>query len=120
MKGIFKIEDYLPERNSIIVKFCKLHSLKSIDEYTSKIVNSDDLDMTDCETFVDSLMEKVGNYKIERQEEREPILEDNEPETVCGVLNIENFVGKVIEGKSNPYRINPYRRYFIKMRKIDL
>ena len=115
MKGIFKIEAYLPERNSIIVKFCKLHSHKSIDEYTSKIVNCDDLDMTDCETFVDSLMQRVGNYKIEKQEEREPILEDNEPETVYGGLNIEDLVGRVIEGK-----VNPYRRYLIKMRKVDL
>ena len=39
MKVIFKIEEYLPERNSIILKTCRLHSHKSIDDYFSVIVD---------------------------------------------------------------------------------
>ena len=33
MKAIIKIEEYLSDRDSIVVKVCKLHSPKPIDEY---------------------------------------------------------------------------------------
>ena len=66
MKGIFKIEEYLSERNSIVVKFCRLHSHKSIDEYSCKIVDCYDLDFHDYESFANSLMTKSGKRRIER------------------------------------------------------
>ena len=35
MKGIFKIEEYLPLTNQIVVKFSRLNSPKPIDEHKS-------------------------------------------------------------------------------------
>ena len=115
MKGIFKIEKYLPERNAISVKFCRLHAHKSIDEYSSKIVDCSNLNMIDAETFVDSLMQHSGVRRIDKQDEREPILEENECETIVGELNIEDLVGKVIEGK-----VHSSRKYDLKVRKVEL
>ena len=51
MKSIIKIDEYLSDRNSIVVKICNLHSQKPIDDYTAKIV--------DCDTN-DSIT--VGDY----------------------------------------------------------
>ena len=38
MKAIIKIDEFLPDKNSIVVKICNLHSQKPIDEYTAAIV----------------------------------------------------------------------------------
>jgi hypothetical protein len=60
MKVILKIEEYLREKNSVVFKTCRLHSHKSIDEFGAKVVSCDDLNMTDCETFIESLVNKVS------------------------------------------------------------
>ena len=52
MKVILKIDEYLQEKNSVVVKTCRLYSHKSIDEFGAKVVNCDDLNMTDSETFI--------------------------------------------------------------------
>ena len=39
MRTIFKIGKYNEDTNSISVKFCRLHSTKSIDDYSSKLVD---------------------------------------------------------------------------------
>ena len=115
MKAIIKIDEYLSDRDSIVVKICNLHSQKPIDEYSAKIVDCDDLDTTDVEMFVDGLMKKSGARRIKTQEEKLPILKENMPEQVSGEVNIENLIGKVIEGK-----VDDWRRKSLKMRKVEL
>ena len=70
MKVIIKIDEYLPERNSVVFKTCRLNSHKSIDEFESKVVDCHDLNMTDCETFIESLINKVSNDRIEIQDDQ--------------------------------------------------
>ena len=115
MKSIIKIDEYLSDRNSIVVKICNLNSQKPIDEYFSKIVDCDDLDTTDVEIFVDGLMKKSGARRIKTQEENLPILKENIPEKVSGELDLQSLVGKVIEGKVDDWRKKP-----LKMRKVEL
>jgi len=115
MKAIIKIDEYLSDRDSIVVKICNLHSQKPIDEYSAKIVDCDNLDTTDVEMFVDGLMKKSGARRIKTQEEKLPILKENMPEQVSGEVNIENLIGKVIEGK-----VDDWRKKSLKMRKVEL
>ena len=109
MKAIIKIDEYLPDKNSIVVKICNLHSQKPIDEYTAKIVNCDKFDTTDIELFIDGLMKKSGAGRIQTQEEKLPILKENVPEQVSGELDLQSLVGKVIEGKVDDWRKKPLR-----------
>ena len=115
MKSIIKIDEYLSDRNSIVVKVCNLHSQIPIDDYTAKIVDCNDLDATDVEIFIDDLMKKSGGRRIKTQEENLPILKENVPEQVSGELDLQNLVGRVIEGKVDDWRKKP-----LKMRKIEL
>ena len=115
MKAIFKIDYYLSDQNNIAVKFCGSYSQKSIDEYPTRIVNCDDLDMHDYESFANSLMTKSGKKRIEEQEKKNSILEENKPVKITGKFDIRDLIGKVIEGESENYR-----RSLIKMRKVDL
>ena len=115
MKAIIKIEEYLSDRDSIVVQVCNLHSPKPIDEYFSKIVDCHDLDTTDVEIFVDGLMKKSGARRIQTQEEKLPILKENVPEKVSGELDFQNLIGKVIEGK-----VDDWRKKALKMRKVEL
>ena len=115
MKGIIKIDEYLSDRDSIVVKICNLHSQKPIDEYSAKIVDCDNLDTTDIDMFVDGLMKKSGSRRIQTQEEKLPILKENIPEQLSGEVDLQSLVGKVIEGKVDDWRKKP-----IKMRKIEL
>ena len=118
MRTIFKIGEYNEDTNSIFVKFCRLHSTKSIDDYSGKIVNCDDLDVSTCESFVKSLMQRSGSRRITKEEESEPILDSNKSETITGKLNINDLVGKVIE--ANVEVVDPRNRFMLSMRKIEL
>ena len=118
MRTIFKIGRYNEDTNSISVKFCRLHSTKSIDDYSSKLVSCDDLDVSSCESFVKSLMEKSGSRRITSEEEGEPILDSNKSEIITGNLNINDLVGKVIE--ANVEVIDPRNRFMLSMRKVEL
>ena len=44
MKAIFKIEEYLPETNQIVVRFARLHAPKLIENYTKVAVDCNKLD----------------------------------------------------------------------------
>ena len=113
MKAIFKIEEYLPETNQIVVRFARLHAPQLIEKYKKVAVNCDKLDCYDSESFVQSLMKDVGNYRINSQESEEPII--NKAEKISGELNLRDLVGKVVECKVDNRSKRPLR-----MRKIEL
>ena len=118
MRTIFKIGKYNEDTNSISVKFCRLHSTKSIDDYASKLVDCSDLTLTTCESFIKSLMEKSGSRRITKEEESEPILDSNKSEIITGKLNMNDLVGKVIE--ANVETVDPRNRFMLSMRKVEL
>ena len=113
MKAIFKIIEYLPETEQIVVRFARLHAPELIEKYNKKAINLSHLDCYDSESFVKSLMRKVGNHMVKLQEEKEPII--NEAETISGELNLEDLVGKIIECK-----VDDSRRATLKMRRVEL
>ena len=113
MKAIFKIIEYLPDTTQIVVRFARLHAPKSIEKYSKVAINYSELDCYDSESFVKSLMRKVGNNMVKLQEEKEPI--NNEVENISGKLNLEDLVGKTIECK-----IDNDRRERLKMRRVEL
>ena len=115
MKVIIKIDDYIPERNSVVFKTCRLNSHKPIDEYEDIVVDCHDLNMTDCETFIESLINKVSNDRIESQDESEGILDSNIPVEITGELDFQRLIGVVVQGRLSN-KIN--RR--LKMRRIEL
>ena len=114
MKVILKIDEYLQEKNSVVVKTCRLYSHKSIDEFGAKVVNCDDLNMTDCETFIESLVNKVSQNRIETQDEKQGIIESNIPVEITGELDFEKLVGVVVQGRVSK------KTKLLKMRKIEL
>ena len=113
MKAIFKIIEYLPDTTQIVVRFARLHAPESIEKYNKVAINYSELDCYDSESFVKSLMRKVGNNMVKLQEEKEPI--NNEVENISGKLNLEDLVGKTIECK-----IDNDRRERLKMRRVEL
>jgi len=116
MKSIFKISEYIPETNQIIVRFCRLHAPKNIDEYRPVSLDLDeDIDLYDIETFTQTIMRKAGEKWIERHEDSEELLFENIPETPKGKFNIEDLIGKVISCET--YKQS---REAIKMRKVEL
>ena len=93
MKVIIKIDEYLPERNSVVFKTCRLHSHKSIDEHIRVAVSCDRLDMTDFESFKYSLVNRLYE-NIQDDDEKQSILDDNIPIDV-DELDFQKLVGKV-------------------------
>ena len=115
MKAIFKIEQHLPDTKQIIVKFCKANSHKSIDEYGGGVLSYDGLDLSESELFIDGLMKRTGFSRIDRQEDEESILDSNKSESISGAVNLDDLVGKVIDGTVSERNIAP-----LKMRRIEL
>ena len=114
MKVIIKIEQYLPDTEQITFRICGLRSHKIINDYRDYAIEISDLDMTDTESFIDSLVFKV-KHLLEQQDENEPILDENIPIEIGGELDIQNLLGKNIEGKIW------YRgTRLLKMRRIEL
>ena len=115
MKGIVKIKEYYPDTKQILVSFAKLHSPQSIDNYDDGIVDLDNLDLYDNSTFIDSLLDKIGDCAIIEQEETDPIVNQAEKINMDDEVNIPDLVGRVIECRS---QIKRFKK--LKMRKIEL
>ena len=113
MKNIFKITEYLPDTQQIVVRYARKNTHKDIDEFIKKAVDLKELDLYDCETFSKSLMRKYGESSIEKAENETEGF--NKCEKIFGKLDIQNLIGKVIEVDSDEYR-----REIIKMRRVEL
>ena len=113
MKSIFKIDEYLPDTNQIIVRFSRLHAPQHIESYAPMAINCKQLDLYDCDSFVFSLMREYGDGYVKEYEKNEPI--KNETETISGKLNLRDLVGKVIECDADNYK-----RELIKMNRVEL
>tara|TARA_B100000900_G_scaffold386915_1_gene377745 strand:- start:948 stop:1298 length:351 start_codon:yes stop_codon:yes gene_type:complete len=116
MKIIFKIVAYYPDENMIEVKFCDEKSTIPIDNYKAYSINCDYLDMTDSVFFSDSLVRNHGLDIVEKQIDKRTTNPSNISKCISDdEFNLEDLVGKVIEGK---YFSRP--KYPIKMKRIDL
>ena len=113
MNKIFKIIEYLPDTQQIVVRYARKNTHKNIDEYIESAVDLKELDLYDCETFSKSLMRRYGEHNIERVENETEGF--NKCENISGKLDLQSIVGKVIEVDSDQYR-----REVIKMRRIEL
>ncbi len=114
MKIIYKILNYFPENNHISVRFCNLKDRQSIDNYKSRPVCIDDLDMFDIESFSDGLVKKSGLRRVAEQEEKLDVIEDNKPDDIQGNFEVRDLIGKVICVKNiekNIKKLNMRRVY---------
>ena len=116
MKLVFRIDEYLPETQQIVVRMCKSLSREPILGHNPGAVDLKNLDLYDSDTFVESLMRLYGDKAIKDDEENYDIeLFCNKSEKISGELNLTELVGKNIEGNSENYR-----RSILKMREVKL
>ena len=112
---IYKITDYFPETNQIAVKFCREKSPIPIDDYNAIAINFKDIDAYDVESFSESLIDKSGLRRLDKQDKKLTTLDENIPEKLDGEFEIRDLIGKVI-GVNYPTKI--YSK--IKMRRVEL
>ena len=118
MKVIFKINEYFPDTRQISLSMCKSTSRKSIDEHKKTMVNLDHLDYYDSESFVEALLNRSGDKRVKEDNDTETVLPENTSEVIAGDLNIQNIVGKVIEGNVHDYYSR--KKSILKMRRVEL
>lgn len=116
MKAIFRIDEYLPETNQIVIRFAKLHSPQHIDNYAPTVVGLHDIDLYDNYTFIEDLMKKCGNRRVRLNEEQDPVINQAETLIMSDKVDLREMVGKVIECKMTDNR----SRKKLRMREIDL
>jgi|TARA_B100000424_G_scaffold230502_1_gene192364 hypothetical protein len=119
MKVIFKVEEYLAERNSMVIKTCRLHSHKPIDDYSEIIIDCDKLNLNvndNLDDLVDNIVKEFSISRIDNQDEKETILESNIPEDINEFLDFNSMVGKVFMGTTSRYG----KAKRLKMRRIEL
>ena len=112
---IYKITDYFPETDQIAVKFCREKSPIPIDDYNAVAINFKDIYLHDIESFSESLVDKSGLRRLDKQDKKLTTLDENIPEKLDGELNIRDLIGKVI-GVEYPTKIFSK----IKMRRVEL
>tara|TARA_Y100000813_G_C24019848_1_gene284615 strand:- start:332 stop:700 length:369 start_codon:yes stop_codon:yes gene_type:complete len=122
MNIIFRIDEYLPETNQIVVQICKETSRNSIFSHEKVAINCNTLNLYDCEKFSHSLSRKYGLNIIENENKNEPVLDDNKnSEIIKGDLNLEKLVGKVI--KYDFYDLQKHElksRFRLNARRVEL
>ena len=118
MKVIFKVNEYFPDTRQISLSMCKSTSRKSIDEHRKTMVNLDHLDYYDSESFVEALLNRSGDKRIKEDNDTETVLPENTSEVIAGDLNIQDIVGKVIEGNVRDYYSR--KKSILKMRRVEL
>ena len=108
MKILIKIEEYLPETQQIIVKFCSSQSEKSIDDVQALAIDLNKLELFDTELFLESLTAH-GQGVIDRYEQLQfgEVIEN-------GPLDIGSLSGRILEGR------RPRRKKLLPMRKVNL
>ena len=117
MKIIFKVEEYDPDRNSLVIKTCRLHSHKSIDDYHAIVIDCDKLNVNDdLNDLIDNIVKEFSIGRIDSQDEKETILESNVPEDVNEFLDFNSMIGKVFMGTTTRYG----KVKKLKMRRIEL
>ena len=99
MKVIIKIDEYLENENYIVFRIARLNSHKKINDHRTFSVDCSDLDTTDTESFIDSLIYKY-KHLIQEQDENQELLKENIPVNVDEELDLKSIVGKVIEGRA--------------------
>ena len=99
MRVIIKIDEYLEDENYIVFRIARLNSHKKINDHRTFSVDCSDLDTTDTETFIDSLIFKY-KHLIQEQDENQELLKENIPVNVDEELDLKSIVGKVIEGRA--------------------
>ena len=104
-----KIEEYLPETQQIVVKFCSSQSEKSIDDVQPLAIDLNKLELFDTELFLESLAIR-GQQVIDKYEQLQygEVIEN-------GPLDITKLIGRTIEREEFPRN-----KKMIPMRKIEL
>jgi len=115
MKCIFKIKEYLPETNQMVVRFARLHSPQHIDNYKAVAISTTRLDFYSYETFVESLMRNYGDSRSSTSDMKDPIVNDVEDINIDGEFEIRDLVGKIVGCNSDDYKTK-----IIKMKRIEL
>ena len=115
MKIIFKIIEYLPETEQIVVRFCRQNAPKSIDDYSAVAIDCKFIDNSDRVNLIESLFQ-LGLGIIEKQENEELTLDNNLAAEMFFEKNYENFVGKVIALDTKELRKVKSKR----MKKINI
>ncbi len=104
-----KIEEYLPETQQIVVKFCSSQSEKSIDDVQPLAIDLNKLELFDTELFLESLAIQ-GQKVIDKYEQLQygEVIEN-------GPLDITKLIGRTIEREEFPRN-----KKMILMRRIEL
>ncbi len=115
MKIVFKIVEYLPETEQVVVKFCRQNAPKSVDDYCPVVIDCKFIDNSDRVNLIESLFQ-LGLSTIKVQESEEPTLDDNLGSEMFFDKNYEDFVGKVIALDTKELRKVKSKR----MHRVDL
>ena len=94
MNIIFKIVEYLPDTEQVIVKYARKNSHKSIDDHPSVTLSCDVIDTTDHPNIVESISQYGVNI-LETDEKHEEVLESNKTSSEIESSSLEDYVGKV-------------------------
>ena len=122
MNIIFRIDEYLPETNQIVIQLCKETSRNSILSHEKIAINCETLDLYDAESFSHTLSAKYGSGIIAEENRNEPILDDNKnSEIIKGDLNLEKLVGKVIKYDFYDLQKHEFKsRFRLNARRVEL
>ena len=94
MNIIFKIVEYLPDTEQVIVKYARKNSHRSIDDHPSVALRCNVIDTTDYPNIVESISQH-GVHILETDENHGEVLESNKISSEIESSSLEDYVGKV-------------------------
>jgi hypothetical protein len=95
MKLIFKIVEYLPDTEQIVIKCCRQNAPKAIDEYPSIALDVMHIDFSSYENFKHSIIMNLMHV-VRKQIEDEPILQENQIVEEIDSEDLDDYVNKIV------------------------
>lgn len=92
---IFKVVSNDPEKEQLVVKFCRQNARESIDSYEPYALDYLHLDFNTPQKLVRSILTCLLHH-IEEQIRNEPTLDENSNIESIDSVNIDDYLGKIV------------------------
>lgn len=119
LKFIFKIVQNIPEKEQVIIKFCRQNGPTPIDDIPAVAIDYGLLDFASPDRLFHSLS-NVGMHIVENQLRNEPVLNENNILSTMETTDLNDYVDKVVGIDYDQFFVDISKYDYIEKINLDL
>lgn len=119
LKFIFKIVQNIPEKEQVIIKFCRQNGPTPIDEIPPVAIDYGMLDFSTPDKLFFSLS-NVGMHIVENQLRNEPVMKENNISCTMETTDLNDYVNEVVGIDYDQFFVDVQKYEYIEKVNLDL